>query len=144
VTALTDLPTPEMEAVVIRAHLAALKSMGEHPAPLTKAQAIQASFTAIMREALAAARSKFRPEALQNQLTVVGVRAIHEKQAGLLPRERLVQRIKSLPKDQATAYSLRYEHEYPDWKIAEIMGITEDQVVALILRALLTTTGVQE
>jgi len=140
---LTDLPSDELEAVVIRAHLKALQSMGESHAPLTKRQCIAVSFSAIHADALLHA-DDFHPAGLVNHLAIVGVRAIHEAQAGMIDRQLLVSRIEVMSPQEKAAYSLRYEHDMSDVAISKALNITEDDVVALMLRALLKLTGVQE
>jgi len=140
---LTDLPGAELESVVIRAHLRALQSMGESHAPLTHKQAIAVSFAAIHADALLHA-GDFHPAGLLNHLAIVGVRAIHEAQAGMINRQLLVSRLVALPPQEQAAYSLRYEHDMSDIAISKALNITEDDVVALMLRALLKLTGVQE
>lgn len=140
---LVDLPSQELEAVVIRAHLAALQSMGTSHAPLTHRQCIAISFSAIHADAMLHA-GDFHPSGLKNHLAIVGVRAIHEAQAGMMDRGLLVERIEALSPEEKAAYSLRYEHDLSDRAIASALGITEDAVVALMLRALLKLTGVRE
>ena len=140
---LVDLPTNGLESVVIRAHLAALQSMGNSHAPLTHRQSVLVSFAAIHADAMRHAED-FHPAGLLNHLTIVGVRAVHEAQAGLIDRDLLVERIEALSPQEKAAYSLRYEHEMSDSQIADALGISEDAVVALMLRALLKITGVAE
>jgi DNA-directed RNA polymerase specialized sigma24 family protein len=126
---------------IIRAHLAAMLSMGESFAPLTHAQAVRVAFGAIYLEAVRCAGVLPRDD---NHLVICGVRAVHEAQAGLLDRDLLISRIEALTKDEQTAYSLRYEHGMSDAEIAAAIGIDEDAVVSLMLRALLKITGVAE
>lgn len=140
---LTQLPSAALEAVVIRAHLAALQSMGTSHAPLTHRQCIAISFAAIHADAMLHA-DDFHPAGLKNHLAIVGVRAIHEAQAGLIDPTLLVNRIEALSPDEKAACSLRYEHEMTDSQIAEALGVSEDAVIALMLRALLKITGVSE
>ena len=129
---------------MIRAHLEALRSMGERHYPITHRQAIVVSFEAIHKAAMGTA-DDFNPIALQKQLTIAGITAIHAAQAGVLgaiDRPLLVARIESLSPSEQRAYSMRYEEEMSDWQIAEALGISEDAVVALMLRGLLKLTGV--
>jgi DNA-directed RNA polymerase specialized sigma24 family protein len=134
-------------AAMVRAHLAALVSMGDSLTPLTRAQAVAVAFAAIRAEAAAIDAAGVATDAemgLEMRLSLAGVRAVHEAQAGMIDRSLLIQRIEALPQKQQRAYSLRYEHGMCDAQIAESLGIDEDAVAALMLRALLRLTGVSD
>jgi DNA-directed RNA polymerase specialized sigma subunit len=51
-------------------------------------------------------------------------------------KNELVARIQALPREHKTVYALRYEHALSDAQIAEVLGISEDDVVRLMLAAL--------
>jgi DNA-directed RNA polymerase specialized sigma24 family protein len=130
--------------VIVRAKVAAMLSASDGFNPLPWGRA-----TAIVCNAIEAAASvpggmAGTDEEATHRLTLAGVIALYQVRAGMVERETLINRINSLPKDQARAYSLRIEHGLSDWQIAEFLGITEDAVVALILRALMALTGVSD
>ncbi len=127
--------------VIIRAQLAALLSFGGKYHPLNSDQALLIAITAIEMAASESSTWNSTLEDAQNRLTLRGIIALCHAQAGSLPRELLIERIESLPKDQQVAYSLRYEHNCNDLQIAHALGLSEDQVVTIMLKALMTLTG---
>lgn len=130
--------------VIVRAQIAAMLSASDGFNPLPWRRASHIICSAIDRAANAPGGLAGTEEETTHRLTLAGVTALYTVRAGMVERETLIDRVKSLPKDQAKAYALRIEHGLSDAQIADVLGITEDAVVALILRALMTLSGVSD
>jgi DNA-directed RNA polymerase specialized sigma subunit len=129
--------------IINKAHLAVLESLDKNVSFLSPEQIISISFAAIYSEALIVDQHDDFPNAnLQTRLTISGIRAIREAQAGKTDRSLLIARIEALDTQEKTLYSLRYEHGMSDWQIAKILNISENEVVSIMLSALLKLTGV--
>lgn len=128
------------DRVIVSAQMAAVAACMRYAA-LSFEDATRVASQAIWEQAREVASKGMSADALRVHLTLHGIRAIFEGNAGRQPRELLVDRVDSLPVDQKLAYSLRREHGLADWQIAAIMNITEDEVVTIILQALLVING---
>ena len=132
------------EDTIVRAQLAATVSARDVHGPIPRRQAVATICHAIESAAKLPGALDGAEDEVCRRLTVIGECAFYELRAGHVPRDILIQRIKSLPHDQQIAYSLRLEHGMSDWQIAETLNITEDAVVALVLRALMALNGVSD
>lgn len=122
--------------IIVKAELAAMVCIGMDTAPLSRAQVTAIACLAVWQRAQLMA-DVLPPAELEMNLTLHAVRAIREAQAGMATdRERLTERIEHLPLLEQRVFALRYEHMLADWQIAQALGITEDEVVTLMLRAL--------
>ena len=137
-------PRYELDDIIVRAELAAVLALGDDHSPLSRVQVMVIACSAVWAEAQRAV-SRMQPDALEAHLTLHAVRMLYEARSGLgVDRPLLVQRIRDLPRDQQVAYALRYEHGMSDAQIAEVVGLTEDAVASLMLRALQHILGVSD
>lgn len=130
------------QGAIVRAQIAAMLSASDGFDPLPWRRATVIVCSAIEEAAAAPGGMDGTEDEATRRLTLSGVTALYTVRAGMVERETLIKRIQGLPKDQSKAYALRIEHGLSDAQIAAVLGITEDDVVALILRALMTLTGI--
>lgn len=130
------------DRILVDAQMAAVSACIRY-VPLSFADASRLASNHIWQEARRVAKHGMHPQDLRAHLTMYGIRAIFEHHAGMQPRELLIDRIDALSEDQRLVYSLRHEHGLSDWQIAQIVDITEDRVVALILQALMVINDLQ-
>lgn len=132
---------PARRDLIVRAQLAAVASVAESANVLGRAEAVRLVCAAIEHAASAPGALLGPDEQVLFRLTAVGECALYQARAARVDRDMLVLRINQLPREQQTAYSLRVESRMADWQIAEVMGISEDAVVMLILKALMSLAG---
>lgn len=129
------------EELLAAANFRAIASLGHDTAPLTRIQAVAIVVDATGDEASRLAGLGLNEHVLRQRLTLAGIAAVRQAQAGLMPRAEIIASINLLSDDHKMVFGLRYEHGLSDAEIAEVMSISEDEVVTLMLKALMIVTG---